>query len=397
MKIELLNTRDAVVLWRQSFTGSVNSPHELQSAIAGQIFNYFGQQYSPYNYNRPKSAEAYKAHLRRAALAQTSDTEELLKWAELTTSLEPDFALGYVNTVFPYLYMAVSDTNGPWPTKIRAALDKAAELGISESAEFKAHEGLYQWVIKGDLDAAEPLLRDAFVNEDPFGRIFYARLLASSGLNKEVMHLLERLTVTEPYNHVYWSMLAERQAYFGDFRSAIDSMRRMIELTPNNYFDLELQVAMYGLAGQKQLAHLAMSRLREMVDYPTFRLEVTEIHLNYALGNNEALLSSAQYLADSNRHWPAARAYLLAGDPRVEEQFVLSQSTPNWIKLYLDGWEWKIPIELRNTQIWDDHRSSLGYTDTWRLELCERVAQVPPRLGLQCNPQEYAIHSALMP
>ena len=43
-----------------------------------------------YGLNRPKTAEAYKANLKRLAQTLTGNMAAELKWAEMTTSLEPD-------------------------------------------------------------------------------------------------------------------------------------------------------------------------------------------------------------------------------------------------------------------------------------------------------------------
>jgi TolB-like protein len=146
VRMELIRSADGEVLWREAFSGSVVDAGALQTELSGQIFKHFGAHLSEYNVVRPRTEEAYGAHLKRLAKSLTGNTEEELKWAELTIALEPDFVMGYLNVVFPYLYPAITGPDGPWFGKVRQALDKAAALGLSESRTYIAHEGLYKWV-----------------------------------------------------------------------------------------------------------------------------------------------------------------------------------------------------------------------------------------------------------
>ena len=389
LKVELIRVADGSVVWRESFEARSDELRDLQIRLAGQVFKRFGAEYSPYNFNRPITEEAYRAHLNRVALDLTSSVDEQLKWAELTIALEPDYAMGYINAVFPYLYQAINDPTGPWQGKVRMALDRAVQLGLSDSAEYKAHEGLFQWIFNGDLNRAEQMLRESFLEGDRRGFQSYLRMMAASGLHDSVLPVLEELTVTEPYDPLWWGLLSNEKAFRGDYLGAAEATTRSMQLTADSFFDLEHRAILYSMAGDSDSARQDLEQLRTIKEYPGLRLASTEALIAHWEGDETAVREAGENFSNIGARLYAGMHFLLAGDSRAQEELALAADSLVWFKYWLDGHEWRIPASLRESEVWQQYRASLGYTDSWRLELCRRVSMLPdPEFSCDLDPQK---------
>jgi DNA-binding winged helix-turn-helix (wHTH) protein/TolB-like protein/tetratricopeptide (TPR) repeat protein len=397
VKMELVRTQDAGVLWRESFRGSMDDPLTLQTSLAARIFRYFGETVSEYGLMRPTTAAAHVAHLKRLLHWLTGNPAAEREWAEMTVALEPTFAMGHVNLVWPYLYAALDERDGPWKSKIREALDTAARLGISNTASYKAHEGLYQWVLEGNLDSAERLLRDSFVAGDAYGRLYYARLLASSGIHEPPRKVLERLTVSEPHALLYWDILAQQRGYAGDYSGAIEALERALTLSGENFYIIEKLVLAHLARRDVSAARQALDRRRKLA-VSDWRLKSLEALVrSHAEPEATDPLELAESLAAELPSWPTALLLLSSSDPRAAQRLAddlaAAVAGPGWGKYWVDEIEWAMSPAERGSSTWEAFRRALGYTDDWRLEACRRMAHLPPDLGLSCDPGAYEASS----
>jgi DNA-binding winged helix-turn-helix (wHTH) protein/TolB-like protein len=394
VKMELVRSSDGKVVWREAFRSSMDDPLALQRALAGRAFNYFGQSVSDYGLMQPETTAAQAANLKRLAQWLTGNTAEERRWAEMTVALEPTFAMGHVNLVWPYFFAALDDPYGPWKSKAREALDAAAQLGISHTPPYQAHQGLYQWVFERNLDGAEQLLREAFVAGDSYGRIYYLRLIMSSGIHGPTCRLLKHLTMSEPQASLHWELLARCLGYSGDYASAIEALERTLTLTgEDDYFAIEHLVLAHLARGDVSAARSAMERLQR-TSVPDWRLKSLEawLHSRAAPGTTDPV-EVVMSLDAERPHWPGALLLLSSGDVRAEQ--VLADrladvlASPRWGKHWIDEVEWAMSPADRGSPIWKTFRNGLGYTDEWLLELCRRMATLPPESHLYCDLQEF--------
>lgn len=385
VKTELVASTGEVI-WREAFRVSVDDPLSIQSVLAQRIFKYFGESNSEYGLMRPKTPEAYTAHLKRLAQTLTGNTGEELKWAEMAVALEPSFAMGHVYTVFPYMYAALNDPYGPWNEKARQSLDEAVRLGLEEAIPYKAHEGLYQWVFEGDLEAAEPLLRAAFIADDWYGRNYYARLISSSGIHEPLLRLYERLVVLEPHQPLHWDTLSIQRAALGDYTGAAEALERSLALTGENYMTIEGLVHIHLVGGDMVAANNALERMRRL-DVPDWRMRSLDalMHAHPASDDASNLLP---VLAAKQPSWSTLLFFLSYGDASVTKRLLdAAMSAPQWGKYWIDAAEAVMSPQQRASDQWRTFRSRLGYTDSWRRELCRRMATLPPETGLTCDIQ----------
>jgi hypothetical protein len=112
-----------------------------------------------------------------------------------------------------------------------------------------------------------------------------------------------------------------------------------------------------------------------------------EAQLKYQEGDSQSITKTAQDFAGGGLHLWAAGLYLWVSDPRAETEFAKALASPVWVKYWVDSYQWMYPEEIRNGELWQAFRESLGYTDGWRLEVCRRVSTLPPRSGLSCDPE----------
>ena len=390
--IEVIDLRSGEGLWSESFDGMHPEPLSLQNQIATQIARYLGATvgYQPIG---PEQPEAQAAFLKYQFYQGGGDNDLTLHWLGRTLELAPKWAHGWAIYANTLLYDAQFRRVPLDVARVEEAIGRAKELGNPSDWVV----GSYKWYV-GDLRGAEEALRQASLRGDSEN---YLRLMHASGLVREVIRARERMLLDMPYNAGTADSLSFAHAELGNLRAAYEASQYCMRLLPPPPYR-----CMFGTAwalprlgrteeAQALLGELEEARQQLQEGVGTYGLLMGlsgVLRAGMALHDNdlESVSRIADELAAQNQVERAVLMHLEAG--RVDrarrilsEQFDLSRDRP---------WHWHVDRALTSEQVrqhpvFREFTAMLGFTDAWRLELCERASTMPSSTYISCDPLMY--------
>ena len=269
INVQLIEANTDEHIWAETFDRELTAANifAIQTEIASAISNALENTLSPGERQviatiPTQSLPAYEAYQlgrqqqSRQSVASVTASIELLEQA---TSIDPRFALAWVELA--YSYMLLAESTG----RDEAELDRKAEFAVSRALEIDDTLSESQTILarllqrKGDLAGATEAIERALALNANYAEAHYvkANLLWESGRRDDALQSYEAAVRLDPWSPVKNDSYAFRLSEFGRFDEALALYRRIDEIDPA-YPTAALGIGtIYGLSyGRLDLANL---------------------------------------------------------------------------------------------------------------------------------------------
>jgi TolB-like protein/Flp pilus assembly protein TadD len=228
LRVELINAKDGMTLWSQSFSRALSDIFAVETEIARAIANLLQQRYleagSLTSLNRTASTDAYLMYLRGREQYRLQTTESIKKARRLfeqALAMDPEYAMAYVALADTIISLAEGSASfGVLKADIAATLAEQhlakALVRAPELAEAHAVRGLLLFYLQSNYDAALPALDKALSLNPNLAQAHLWRFTALEQLGRsqdawqalQQAYRLDPIAITHQYNLAF--KLAER-------------------------------------------------------------------------------------------------------------------------------------------------------------------------------------------
>ncbi|MEE9167432.1 MAG: protein kinase [Candidatus Neomarinimicrobiota bacterium] len=242
---QLVDARDGLHLWSESYEGKTTDVFAVQDKIAGAIVDRLktelpGRLGTPLVKSHAKNLEAYNLYL-KGRYHWNKRTEGSLRrsiqWFEKALERDPDYAPAYAGLADSYITLGIYSSLSPNEAMIKA--EKAAQKALAidnTSAEAHCSLGCFKSVYTWDWSGAEREFRRAIESNPSYAMAhhWYAiNLLTPLGRFDEAAFQSERACKLDPLSLVI-NLSVGLQFYFqGQHDKAVDQYRKTLEMDPN--------------------------------------------------------------------------------------------------------------------------------------------------------------------
>jgi TolB-like protein/Tfp pilus assembly protein PilF len=248
LRVELINAKDGMTLWSQSFSRELTDIFAVETEIARAIANLLQQRYleagSLVSLNSTASTDAYMMYLRgreQYRLQTTESIKEARRLFEQALALDPEYAMAYVALADTIISLAEGSASfGVLKADIAATLAEQnlakALVRAPELAEAHAVRGLLLFYLQSNYDAALPALDKALSLNPNLAQAHLWRFAALEQLGRsqdawqalQQAHRLDPVAITHQYN------LAFKLAEHGELTLAEQQYRQLIADFPDS-------------------------------------------------------------------------------------------------------------------------------------------------------------------
>jgi serine/threonine protein kinase/Tfp pilus assembly protein PilF len=314
-------------LWAQEFKRDYKDILSLQGEVARSIAGQIRVKLTPYEQNllsnkREVNPKAYDAYLKGNfywSKLTPQDLETALKYYELATELDPEYALGYAGIALVWLGRAQNGyvSYDVASAKAKPAAAKALELD-STLAEVQSMMGGFnawlEWNWEQSVTAYEKAIK--FNPSLAEARAYYSHVLFFLNHPEDGMKQIELALELDPFNSLFQALYAMDLMYIRRYDDAIETIEKIRQTAPRDPVALSTLKSAYH---QKQMYQEALEIWR-------FSFEIHEDHeaiqaLNR--GNDEggysvALQRVAEIMIERSKTryvtpWQIATLYTRAG------------------------------------------------------------------------------------
>lgn len=248
LRVELINAKDGMTLWSQSFSRNLSDIFAVETEIARTIVNLLQQRYleagSLTSLNSTASTDAYMMYLRgreQYRLQTTESIKEARRLFEQALALDPEYAMAYVALADTIISLAEGSASfGVLKADIAATLAEQhlakALVRAPEMAEAHAVRGLLLFYLQSNYDAALPALDKALSLNPNLAQAHLWRFAALEQLGRsqdawqalQQAYRLDPIALTHQYNLAF--KLAER----GELNAAEQQYQQLIADFPKS-------------------------------------------------------------------------------------------------------------------------------------------------------------------
>ncbi|MDX1676715.1 tetratricopeptide repeat protein [Arsukibacterium sp.] len=242
LRVELINAKDGMTLWSQSFSRELRDIFAVETEIARAVANLLQEGYLAAgdlnNVNNTASTDAYLMYLRgreQYRLQTTESVKEARKLFEQALALDPAYAMAYVALADTVILLAEGGASfGVLKADIAATL---AEQHLAKAlvrapglAEAHAVRGLLLFYLQGNYDAALPALDKALSLNPNLARAHLWRFitLEQLGRSQDAWQALQQAYRLDPVAIPHQFNLAFKLAERGEVASAEQHYQQLI-------------------------------------------------------------------------------------------------------------------------------------------------------------------------
>jgi TolB-like protein/Tfp pilus assembly protein PilF len=262
VNVQLMDAEQDYHVWAQKFDREFTASNvfSIQTEIVESIVAQLEATITPRETRQLTATPteimpAYTEYLKGRGLAESESVESLTEAAShfrKAIELDPGFALAHVGLADAYLTLTANFMAGMEATESTAlaepllmrALDLEPDLG-----EAYASLGLVRQ-LQNNTTAAEWAYRTAMELRPNYSRVFrlLGRLKLRQGFDQEGHELLLKALAIDPYSVPVNFDIARYDDVKGDFESALERYRRIIEFEPDHAFSYVYIAAIHYLA-----------------------------------------------------------------------------------------------------------------------------------------------------
>lgn len=320
--VQLVGVKEASPLWAHKFDLPFTDIFTVQDSIAEQVATALLLQLSQTERQRmmrryTTDAEAYQAYLKGRYYwnKRTLDGyHRALECFDRAIDRDPAYALAYVGLADIYNLLPVwgDRTVKESCPRAKAAALRAIELDVDLG---EAHASLGYTLMHHDWDlaAGERSLRRALELNPNYATAhqWYAKLLVAQGRFDEAKAEMALAQELDPLSLMVSTAAGGPYLYGGDYPSAIERFRQVLELEPNFVPALYSISLAYTFAGRTREAVAALEKILLAADEPPFAL--VALAATYAIGGDEAQARTSLKRFESKQPDGRAFSYALAG------------------------------------------------------------------------------------
>ena len=390
--IEATDLESAELIYAETLEGAGSDLLEMQRRLAANLARVFGGVLFVDAWG-PKEIDAYEPFLKWLYYSAGASPEDSSFWLRETLTADPNWASGWVQQAFEKIRDAHYSPNRE---AIRQYLMQAQE-SLARAQKLSRDPNIGHWVdmmLRGYVDMNLEYVEQR--SRSLGDSISYIQLMNKSGLHDEAISAFRAFLSRDPHNTV-WDGLSMAYGATQDWAQAIDASRRCAHYAPPRSYNCHYAQAnalpkFDLLAAEKLLAEIEETqnaRRSTEVNSRMINLHLTTI-LKFGIAKQRGQTELARQVAQAYPETMLVNGFYLleVGDPKAEQY--LANAHPR----LTDGifWEYyvaSIDEKYREHPAFIRFRNQLGFTDLWRLKLCERANLWPEEYYIACDVEKY--------
>jgi eukaryotic-like serine/threonine-protein kinase len=322
---QLIDTRDGLQLWSQTYTGAVGDVFNIEDQIARSVAAALQRRVSGVSLATPATRDitAYDLYLKarhEEEYTTRSNSEKAIAYYRAAIARDPAFADAYAGLAETYSLMDHRPglTALAAPELYRLAMESANKALSLAPQSAEAHAALGHITLHlGEFAESRRQLDEALkINPNLSNALTWnAVLLHVNGRDDQTRQSCMRAREVDPVNSLVLHACSNVLAYGGDYVDAVEFAQKGTEIDPdydNHYLNLASALEMQGRFAEAQRTLDALARVR-----PGPSLEVARASLLALSGQREAaatMLLRLEKNASGLPSVPMMKAWAAAGD-----------------------------------------------------------------------------------
>ena len=318
---QLVRAADGHQLWTQSYDRDTGEIFKIQDEIAAAVVTALKLKLA-----RPTSTDPARGTTNVAAYDQF-----LLGWSWMQEStkvgyqraiaasrkallLDPAYADAQARLAMAEAFLSTQSADRALLTQAAADADEAVAMGPDRWLVYIVRSSIH-FLFLWDFDAAKPDIDRALAlnPQNAFALSVKGFMLGCLGKLHEALDLSRKAAALDPLNELVIRNLAQTQAAVGDYVSAINTLKRGLEIDPNNQEVLGLYAAVLLQTGTLAQSRATCDLLGQRPDQLAC-LALVEHALRHEAAANKARHELIAVGAD-NKAYEIALSYWDDGDP----------------------------------------------------------------------------------
>ena len=305
---QLIRASNGEERWSETYDRELKDVFAVQDEIAAAVVGQLKLTLAPMPQSaalRTSNIEAYSEYLRALQFGKLGDDRHAVEAYRKAIALDPNYVAPYDGLAVAEYQVAEETADAAGYQRAKDAAAKAVELGPDDPNGYAAR-GFIRYVISWDWAGAQADFEKAIALDPGDGRFQgrYAMVLMTLGRVPEAIAAAKKGIELDPLKSSPWGNLTRYLYFTRDFTAAHEAIRRALEISPEDPFELNALSVLQLVEGRAQDA------------LATFRRNGLEIGRLYGIAMAEHTLGDAkasqQALDELTAKYAAEAAYQVA-------------------------------------------------------------------------------------